>query len=196
MVKIALIVPGATDYDAQKRIQGSLNIPLNDLGQQEVSRMADELAPLHLEMICCSDCEPALETATLLAERLGVKLKKLDKMQNVCYGLWQGMLVDEVKHRQPKVYRQWQDQPESICPPDGETLSEARERVQACLARLVKKHKQSKETIIGLVVPEPLASLVRVQLAHGELGDLWKAAAGHARWGLIPVEPAAVVHTS
>ena len=195
MVKIALIVPGATDYDSQKRIQGSLNIPLNDQGQQEVARMADELRPLNLEMICSSDCEPALETATLLAERLGLKLKKLENMQNICYGLWQGMLVDEVKHRQPKVYRQWQEQPESMCPPDGETLAEAKERVHHCLARLVKKYKQHKEITIGVVVPEPLASLVRVQLAQGELGDLWKAAGGHARWRIFAIEPAALAQT-
>ena len=35
------------------------------------------------------------------------------------------MLIDDVKRKQPKVYRQWQEQPEIICPPEGEMLSEA-----------------------------------------------------------------------
>lgn len=194
MVQIALILPGATDYDTQGRIRGSLNIPLNDDGQREVATLIEQLRPLGLEVIYASDCQPALETAVTLAAALDTKLKKLDHMQNIDHGLWQGMSVDEVKRKQPKVYRQWQEQPDSICPPEGETLAEARQRVQAGIARVLKKCKSG---VTGLVVPEPLASLVRVALGEGELGDLWRAAAaGHGTWQLITVEPRAVASIS
>jgi len=192
MVKIALILPGSTDYDTQGRLQGSLNVPLNEEGLREVAQLETQLRPLKLEVIYSSDCEHANQTADELSEQLGIRHKKLDRMQNICYGLWQGMLLDDVKHKQPKVYRQWQDQPESICPPDGETVNEARERVQACLSRLVKRYKTG---VIGLVVPEPLASLVRVYLGQGHLGDLWRANASHGRWELIEVAPEVVAHS-
>ena len=68
------------------------------------------------------------------------------------------MLVEDVRHKQPKVYRQWQEQPENVCPPEGEMLSEADERVRAALVKLLKRHK---EGVIGLVLPEPLLSLAR-----------------------------------
>ena len=55
---------------------------------------------------------------------LDLKVKTLDKLQNLDHGLWQGMLVSDVKTKQPKVYRQWQEQPETVCPPQGETLSD------------------------------------------------------------------------
>ena len=80
------------------------------------------------------------------------------------------MLIDDVKRKQPKVFRQWQEQPEIICPPEGEMLSEAQERVQAALLKVLKKHKQGT---IALVVPEPLASVVHGYLAQSEIGDLW-----------------------
>jgi probable phosphoglycerate mutase len=189
MLTIALILPGATDFDVQGRIRGKLNVPLNPEGLQEVARLSDELRSCHLEVIYSADGQPSLETAEALAEALDVKLKRLDKITNIDYGLWQGMLVDDVRLKQPKVYRQWQDQPESICPPEGETLAEVRQRVQDVVGRLVKKHKQGT---IGVVFPEPLASLLRVQLGCGELGDLWRAGADHGRWQLIQVEPATV----
>jgi broad specificity phosphatase PhoE len=192
MVRIVLILPGTTDYGAQGRIQGCLNIPLNADGIREVARLADELRTLGVEVLYSSACEPCLETATTLATSLGLKLKKLDHMQNIDHGLWQGMLVDEVKHKQPKVYRQWQDQPESICPPEGETLVAAKQRVQAAIARLLKKHKHG---VVGLVVPEPLASLVRVHLGQGELGDLWRANSEHGHWELITIQSKTVAHS-
>jgi broad specificity phosphatase PhoE len=92
------------------------------------------------------------------------------------------MLIDEVKQKQPTVYRQWQEQPESICPPEGETIDHARERVETALSRLLKKHKTG---VIGLVVPEPLASVVREHLSHEALGDLWQANCEHGRWTVI-----------
>lgn len=194
MLTIALILPGSTDYDTQGRIQGSLNIPLNEEGLEEVRKLADELKGCPLEVLyTAADSEPAGETASTLAAALDVKLKKLDKMQNINYGLWQGMLFDEVKHKQPKVFRQWQEQPESICPPDGETLAVARERVQAAIARLLKKHKSGR---IGLVVAEPVATLVRQCLRVGENGDSGPAGSDHGRLELIEVEPQTLAHIS
>ena len=45
MVHFVLIRPGSTDYDVQARIQGSLDIPLNERGRME---LAAALAPLAL----------------------------------------------------------------------------------------------------------------------------------------------------
>ena len=74
--------------------------------------------------------QPSLQTAEVIAKALGIKLKKIERLQNLNQGLWQGMLVEDVRHKQPKVYRQWQEQPENVCPPEGEMLSQADERVR------------------------------------------------------------------
>ncbi|MEN6496452.1 MAG: histidine phosphatase family protein [Thermoguttaceae bacterium] len=189
MVQIVLIRPGCTDYDQQRRIQGTLDVPLNMEGSAEVARMMDDLRGLKLEVLYASDSQPSLQTAEAIVEGLGIKLKKLDQMENLNFGLWQGMLIDEVRLKQPKVYRQWQEMPQNICPPEGEMLTEAEERVRTSMSKLLKRHK---EGTIGVVVPEPLATLVRRFIVQGELGDLWKAAADHGRWELLEVTPATV----
>ena len=43
MLSVILIRPGSTDYDEQGRIQGTLDVPLNEQGGVEVARVADEL---------------------------------------------------------------------------------------------------------------------------------------------------------
>jgi broad specificity phosphatase PhoE len=193
MVKIVLIRPGSTDYDQQRRIQGTLDVPLNEQGNAEVVGLIDALRDLKLETVYTPNCQPALATAEAIAKAFDVKLKRLGRMHNLDHGLWQGMLIDEVRLKQPKVYRHWQERPQQICPPGGEMLDQAARRVRAALSKLLKRHKDG---VIGLVVPEPLASLVRCLLNHAELGDLWKATAEHGRWEVIEVQPEALAHSS
>ncbi len=190
MVRIVLIRPGITDYTQQRRIQGTLDVPLNEEGVAEVKALSDHLGALGIEVVYSPACDPAQQTAQTLADLLGVKHKKLERMKNLNLGLWQGMSVEEIRHKQPKVYRQWQEQPEIVCPPEGEMLAEADSRVRAAMSRLLKRHR---EGVIGVVLPEPLASLARRFLLRCELGDLWKAAGGHAAWEIVDADSKALV---
>ena len=189
MIRIVLIRPGATDFDEQRRIQGTLDIPLSAKGNLEVARAIEHLQDAGMEALYCSECEPARETAEAIANATGLRIKNLDNMQNLNHGLWQGMLVDEIKRKHPKVYRQWQEQPENVCPPEGETIDGARARVRAALKKLLKRHKDG---VIGLVVPEPLASLVRSYLQGSEVRDLWPPSEDHGSWEVIEIEPASL----
>ena len=186
MVRIYIVRPGATEFDEQGRIKGTLDIPLSQYGSGQVSRTANELAEQGIEVVYAAPCQSAEETAGLLAEKLGARQKKLTKLKNLDHGLWQGKLIDDVKEKQPKVYRQWQEQPETVCPPEGEMLEEARSRVHASIDRLVKKHRKG---CIALVLPEPLASLARCHLENGDLGDLWQAETECGTWVQLDIQP-------
>jgi probable phosphoglycerate mutase len=190
MLRMVLIRPGSTDYDVQQRIQGSLDMPLNEQGSAEARQTAEQLRDKAMEIIYAPVSQPAQQTAEIIAKALGIKRKKIERLQNFNQGLWQGMLVEDVRRKQPKVYRQWQEQPENVCPPEGEMLSDADDRVRTALVKLLKRHK---EGVIGLVVPEPLLSLVRRFISRAELGDLWKAPNGHGRFEILELEPEEVL---
>jgi phosphoserine phosphatase len=189
MLQLFLIRPGSTDYDQQERIQGTLDIPLNEKGQSDVAQLIEQLRDKAVETIYTPTCQPSEQTARAVAKALGVKLRKLGRLHNLNQGLWQGMAIQEVRHKQPKVYRQWQEQPETVCPPQGEMLGQAEDRVRDTVNRLLKRHKDG---VIGLVVPEPLFSLVRRLMTHAALGDLWKPRNGQKPWEVFEVEPEAV----
>jgi len=185
MLRIILIRPGSTDFDEQGRIKGTLDIPLNKNGTDQASQTANELVGASIEVIYSSPCQSAVQTAETLSENLDIRNKRLDGLQNLNHGLWHGKLIEEVKQKQPKVYRLWQEHPENVCPPEGETLIAAQQRVRKTLKRLLKKHKQG---VIAFVVPEPLASILRSFLEHSELGDLWKSECDFGEWELIDLE--------
>ena len=189
MVRIILIRPGSTDFDEQGRIKGTLDIPLSKAGTSQVSRIVDELHDTSIDYLYTSPCRCAQQTADAIAADHRLRAKPLENFQNLDHGLWHGKLVDEVRHSQPKVYRQLQEHPETVCPPDGEPIGYCLERVRAALVKLIKKHPTGN---LGLVIPEPVASVVVSMLQHCDLGDLWKAECASASWQSIEVAPGSV----
>jgi len=190
MFKILLIRPGVTEYDQQGRIQGTLDIPLCDDGQRQVETLVEELRTQPITAIYSSPSQAAEQTADEIGDALDVKVKTLDGLRNLDHGLWQGMLVADVKAKQPKVYRQWQEQPATVRPPRGESVGDAKGRLQAAVAKLVKKHKS--DGLVALVLPEPLASLLCHVLRQDALGDLWNRRNGSAPWEIIDFLPQSV----
>ena len=145
-------------------------------------QLAEQLRPLNISLIYSSPCQSAWQTASAIGEALDVKVKKVDSWQNVDHGLWQGMLVDDIRRKHPKVFRQWQEQPENICPPEGETLGDALQRARAALEKLIRKQKSGA---VALVVPEPLAGIVRSLLVQGQIGECCKRKTSCGSWEVV-----------
>lgn len=190
MFQILLIRAGETEYDQQGRIQGTLDVPLSEDGRRHAEVLIEPLRAQSIDTIYTSPNESASQTAEIIGDALEVKVKTLDKLENLNHGLWQGMLITDVKTKQPKVYRQWQEQPETVCPPQGETVNSAEERIQAVITKLTKKHKA--DGLVAVVLPEPLATVFCHSVRDDQLGDLWKCRDGAAPWELIDLTPQGV----
>jgi broad specificity phosphatase PhoE len=161
MCQLVLIRPGATLYDEQNRLQGILDIPLSERGHGEVTRMVPILARTlegaSLSALYCGPGTNVVRTAEIVGKALGVRPKRVEEFRNLDQGLWQGLQIDEIRRRNTKVYRQWIEDPETICPPQGETFENAMGRIKAAFRPLLRRHHDES---IALVVAEPLASMV------------------------------------
>lgn len=168
---LIVIRSAATDYDLQGRVRGSLDIPPSAEGLAEVMSVAERLSSAPPEAIYTSPTACGTQTGRIIGNRCGVTPKRLDLLANLDLGLWQGKLVSEIRRLQPRLYRQWQDDPWSVAPPEGELLEEARGRVEEAVERVFKRHPDGR---IALVVPAPLDAIVRWLVAGTPLGDLWE----------------------
>jgi broad specificity phosphatase PhoE len=161
MCQLVLIRPGATVYNEQNRLQGILDIPLSERGRGEVTRMVPLLvrtldgAPL--AALYCGPGENVIRTAEIVGRALGIRPKTVEDFRNLDQGLWQGLQIDEIRRRNTKLYRQWIEDPETICPPQGETFENAMTRIKAAFRPLLRRHHAES---IALVVAEPLAKMV------------------------------------
>mgnify|MGYP001095048924 CR=1 FL=1 len=190
LTNVLLVRPGATDFDAQGRMKGSLDVPLSDAGAEQADALAKELGELRVRTVFCAPCESARETARRIvdAQRLAghdAKVKVIDGLRNLDHGLWHGKLVDEVRRHHRRVYRIGSDRPEDFCPPEGESVNAAKTRVIKTLKKCLKK---GRDELIALVIPEPLASIVEALLRDSELTSLWKNETDTARWSMIETD--------
>jgi broad specificity phosphatase PhoE len=155
MPDVVLIRPGCTDFDEQNRIQGSLDLPLSRRGQEQVDAVVRLLQGVRLDVVYSAPCEPARSTAQAICHECGATFKESTDFCNLNHGLWQGLQVDDVRRKYPKVFKQWQESPETVCLPEGETLGEAIERIEHGLRKCLKRKRN-----VGIVASEPLATLI------------------------------------
>ncbi len=182
MLNVLLVRPGSTTFDEEGRIKGSLDIPLSPLGQQQSLAAGEQLKDMPVDCLYVAPCESAQATGKILAKQCGWKSRTVECFRNVDHGLWQGKLVDEVRRLQPRVYKQFQENPVGICPPEGEMLDSALARVENTLDKLVRKHRNGT---ICMVIPEPLASVVRCHLLGCDFSDVWTHQLDAGTWELL-----------
>ncbi|MGE3820267.1 MAG: histidine phosphatase family protein, partial [Isosphaeraceae bacterium] len=160
-----LIRPGATVYDEQNRVQGVLDIPLSARGMAEVARLAatlpTSLQGLNVSALYCGPGESVQRTAEAVGRALRLRPKRVDGLRNLDHGLWQGLQLDEIRRRNNRVFRQWLEDPWTVCPPQGETVEDAMERIKGALKPLIRRHH---DQTVALVVGDPLARLVACYL--------------------------------
>jgi broad specificity phosphatase PhoE len=169
---LIVIRSAATDYELQGRVRGSLDVPPCPDGLVAAGVLATRLAAAPLVAVYAAPAACALETARLVAAPHGLQPKKVELLANLDLGLWQGKLLTELRRQQPRVYRQWQEDPWSVVAPEGELLEEARGRVETALERIFRRHREGR---VAVVVPAPLDALVRWLVSGEPLGDLWQA---------------------
>jgi broad specificity phosphatase PhoE len=78
--------------------------------------------------------------------------------------------IKDIKNRYAKAYRQWRSDPASICPPDGETLTDAFERVTEALIKLLKKRDET----VAIVAAPIVAALIECAITREPLENLWQ----------------------
>ena len=183
-LKFVLVRAGSTDLDNQGRILGSLDLPLSETGEQEVRATAEELGELEISAIYSSASLAARQTASQLSRRGEIKVRVDEKLTNLDHGLWHGKSLDELKETQPKLYRQWKEQPQAVHPPEGESVEAVRKRV----ANLLKKiNKRFKSGVVVIVAPDPLLSIIRCELESKPFPNQANEPTKCGGWNLVEV---------
>lgn len=168
MATVVLIRAGSTDYDDQHRLLGTLDMPVNQRGIEQIREVIRRLQDrgISLRAIYTSPEDPACSTARAISEsQRSARVRELDELRNVNQGLWQGLPESDVRRRFPKLFRGGRDSSVSICPPEGETLSEACQRLSRVLTKAIRRHD-----VFAIVASEPLATVIRCTLQHRQPG--------------------------
>ena len=150
MTTLLLVRHGETDWNAEGRLQGHTDRPLNDYGRRQAKELAERLAAEGADAIYASDLVRAKETAEIVGERLGLTVVVDPDLREKDWGTWEGLTGDERVHVELV----------------GESTQEHRERVLRAVERIAERHPGQR-----VVVVTHGGSLRRIQAALNGVAD-------------------------
>lgn len=170
MTNLTLVRHGETDWNAARRIQGSTDIPLNDVGRAQARVTADALAEQLAgvrPVIVTSDLARARETAEIVAAALGVTtLRTYPQLRERAYGIAEGLSIVEYRDRFGQFDR------DNV--PGAETGDHLRRRAIGAVRRVVRDARREHAP----------SEIPIVAVSHGGLiGELIR----HASGGALPL---------
>ncbi len=137
MASLILIPWPETSWSLAGRMIGRSPVSLTDQGRAQALAWADAMVKDPPVAVYSSSEVASVETAGVLEKRANIKRKELKDLAEVNVGLWDGLTAVELKHRYPKIYKRWCDDPFSVCPPEGEEFSAASDRIREGIAGIV-----------------------------------------------------------
>ena len=138
--RILAIRHGETAWNVDGRIQGQLDVPLNDMGRWQVHRLALAVADEDIAAIYSSDLLRALETAQAVARGSGDPVVTDAGLRERGFGTFEGLSYAEINARWPEMGERWRRRDPTFGAPGGETLNDFYARSIATASRLAALH--------------------------------------------------------
>jgi broad specificity phosphatase PhoE len=192
MNRLILIRHGETLWNREFRLQGSSDVPLSELGEDQARRLARSF-PETPAAIFVSPLTRTLSFAAPLVSRFGLKPKVVENLREMSFGRFEGMRYEDMDDSLRQAFTNWSVDPVVNTAPDGESIAaltgrvrEAAEEICAGLEEgavaAAVTHGGVIRAIVAALMDMPLIAVARVQIYPGSLTILDKM---DDHWNLV-----------
>jgi broad specificity phosphatase PhoE len=163
--RLYLVRHGETDWNRERRFQGTRDVPLNDLGRAQSRALADRLAGLRLDAVYTSPLLRAAETARIVAERHGLAPVEMDDLREFDMGRWSGLSYPEVQALHPAELARM-EAGEGFDVAGGETAAQVSARMAAALDEIGRNRPGADVLVVshGMALKSAVCGLLGVDL--------------------------------
>jgi broad specificity phosphatase PhoE len=138
-----LLRHGETDWNAERRIQGVSDQPLNAVGIAKAKALIPPLEGRPIAAVYSSALSRARETAEILAKGLGgLPVREDGRLAELDQGDLEGMVISEIQERHNGFWKVWRDRPGDARVPGGESLPELQARAWAAVEEIRDRHPE------------------------------------------------------
>jgi alpha-ribazole phosphatase len=170
--KIILVRHGRTAWHQEGRYAGTTDVPLDEVGREQVERVVGHFADADIARIYSSPLSRCHELALRVAESHGQEVVVDGRLGEIDLGRWDGETYADILARDGEMLKSWTEDPTSITVPGGETLIAVQSRAMEWFAQaaaefpdrtiLASSHGGPIRAIISAVLGLPLAHLFRL----------------------------------
>jgi len=140
VTRICLVRHGETAWNAEGRVQGQLDIPLNEVGRAQARATAEVLAAQDFTAIYCSDLIRVRQTAEPTAKKLALPVAYDAALRERHFGMFERLTYVEVREKFPVEYARFRDKDPEFDFQGGESLRGFNERSLKVVGDLIERH--------------------------------------------------------
>jgi probable phosphoglycerate mutase len=138
--RIIAIRHGETAWNVDTRIQGQLDVELNETGLWQARQVARALREEPLAAVYASDLARAYRTAEAIAQSAGLQPIPTPALRERHFGLFQTRTWNEIEQLWPDQAQLWRTRVPDWAPEGGESLITLRDRVSHAVNTLATQH--------------------------------------------------------
>lgn len=157
---------GETDWNRDSRFQGHADTTLNDAGREQARALAERLVDERIAAVYSSPLLRALETAEIVAARLGLEVRTVEALREVDVGSWSGLTRAEIERRFPEGYRRWLAFDHGW--DDGESYDDLGRRVLGALAEVAAGHAGERVLVVTHGGPMRAAMAAAAEVTYAD----------------------------
>jgi broad specificity phosphatase PhoE len=143
---------GRTAYNNERRFQGRLPVPLDDVGRGQASALAEQAAPYRFSALWCSPLLRARETADIVAARIGLEPREDARLVETDAGAWTNRTFAEVQAEAPEQFARFAALDPDFAFPEGESFTEQAVRVRTAIADIRRGTTPALVVCHGIVI--------------------------------------------
>src|SRR5437660_12742843 len=138
--RVFMVRHGATVMSAEDRFAGATDVALSDEGREQTRRLAQRLSHEKIAAVYASPLGRTVETAQILAAQHKLEVQMRDGFREISNGRWEQMTRREVEEKFPEEAAEWEKDPYTFAPKDGESGLAVTARALPVLIELVRNH--------------------------------------------------------
>lgn len=175
-MNLYLIRHGETDWNHARKMQGQMDIPLNENGIRLAEATAEGMKDIPLERIFSSPLSRAKKTAELIEHGRGIPVELNDNLKEIAFGLGEGSDINEAKSNPEAPMHNFFVHPELFQPAEGgETFEEVQKRAMDFLREVVLSLEGTVENV-AIVAHAVVIRSIMVAVMDRQWKDFWHGA--------------------
>jgi len=145
---LLLVRHGETDYNRYNIIQGTRDVPLNEIGRRQAEELSDKLSGVPIDAAYSSCLSRAFETANIIMKPHELSVKQYPELNEMHFGTYEGKRYKDVKHLWDVVHDAWNNGDIDRSFKDGENPLQVQDRADARMQSIIDQHPSETVLIV------------------------------------------------